>query len=85
MTGREIIIYILKNNLENSDFSLFNKSNLEKWGFVAIDKAASDFSVGPATVSAWCARKFLDYVLLDGETYIVKNEKYEEVKSWEEI
>ena len=73
MTGRELIVYILENNLENENI------------FIREDRAAADCGVGVATIKAWCARNFLDFVRHGGCIYILKNKKYEEVKRWEEI
>lgn len=85
MTGREIIIYILKNKLEDQNIAV-NVFNINGQSvLITVEKAAADFGVGPATVNAWCLRKFLDFITLDGQVYILKNKRYEEVKSWEEI
>lgn len=81
MTGRELIICILENHLEETDIS----KCLDKLGMITIEDAAIECGVGKATLTAWCLRKYLDFNVIDGATYIVKNKKYEDVKSWEEI
>ena len=59
MTGRELIIYILQNNLE--DELVFEDGKFI--GMMSIDDVASLYNVGPATVKAW-----LDIGLLKGCT-----------------
>lgn len=84
MTGRELIVYILENNLENEN--IFNPGeDLEGCIFIREDRAAADCGVGVVTIKAWCAWNFLDFVRHGGCIYILKNKKYEEVKRWEEI
>ena len=51
MTGRELIVYILKNNLENEN--IFNPGeDLEGCIFIREDRAAADCGVGVATIKA---------------------------------
>ena len=78
MTGRDLIIYILKNKMENVDVS-------KVFGIVSIEKTAEEMDVGVATIKLWCVMKYLDTITIDDKIYIFKNEKYEKVKSWEEI
>lgn len=49
ITGRELIIYILENNLEDTVFI----NDGETYGFTSVDKAAADLEVGPATMETW--------------------------------
>lgn len=84
MTGRELIVYIMENHLE--DENIFNPGEtLEGHIFIREDAAAVDCNVGVATIKAWCKQKYLDYVTYCGCIYILRNKKYEEVKRWEEI
>lgn len=85
MTGRELIIYILENHLEEIDISKCFDENVNDLGVVLIEDAAVDCGVGKATLITWCARDYLDFITINGKTYILKNKKYEDVKSWEEI
>ena len=84
MTGRELIIYILENHLEDEDV-LKPGETLEGRIFIREDAAAVDCNVGVATIKAWCKQGYLDYYKHHGCIYIFKNKKYEEVKRWEEI
>lgn len=49
MTGRDLIIYILKNNLENEDIFLDGKIV----GFLKIEEAAEKFNVEISTIITW--------------------------------
>ena len=84
MTGRELIVYILENNLENEDI-LNPNEKLNTHIFIREDVAAAECNVGIASIKAWCKQKYLDYVTYCACIYIVKNKRYEEVKRWEEI
>ena len=57
MTGKELILYILENNLEDSE--IFKDGRL--LDFFTVSEAAVKFNVGEATVKTW-----LDLRLLDG-------------------
>lgn len=59
MTGRELIIYILQNNLE--DELVFEDGKFI--GMMTVDEVATLYNVGNATVKAW-----LDIGLLKGCT-----------------
>ena len=49
MTGRELILYILQNNLED-EVVIANDMFI---GYMTIEEAAVKFKVGTATVRAW--------------------------------
>jgi hypothetical protein len=66
MTGRELILYILENNLENEQ--VFQDGHIV--GFMTTLEAAVKFEVGVATINAWVERGFLDAVRIGKETYI---------------
>ena len=66
MNGRELIIYILKNNLENED--IFSKAFLRF--MPTIEVVAVMFNVGVATVDAWIQNDCLKAIEFDGQTYI---------------
>lgn len=69
MTGRELIIYILSNNLE--DEPIFEDGRFI--GFMSLDEAAEQFDVGVATVIAWIALGKLDHLLIGAKMYIPSN------------
>lgn len=58
LTGRELIIYILKHGLE--DEPVFKDGKFI--GFMTLDEAAAKMNVGKATVEAWAK---LDTMALD--------------------
>lgn len=57
MTGKELILYILENNLEDSE--IFKDGKF--LDFLTVSEVAVKFNVGEATVKTW-----LDLRLLDG-------------------
>ena len=57
MTGKELILYILENNLEDSE--IFKDGRF--LDFLTVSEAAVKFNVGEATVMTW-----LDLRLLNG-------------------
>ena len=57
MTGKDLIIYILQNNLENEVIL----ENGVLCGFLTEEDAAAKLCVGPATIKAW-----YDYGILQG-------------------
>lgn len=50
MTGRDLIVYILQNNLEDTDVDSIMSSV-----FIDEEKVAKKFNVGVATVRTWYA------------------------------
>lgn len=66
MTGRELIIYILENGLE--DESVFRDGKFV--GFLTVGEAAVKFETGEATIWAYCAMEMLDGCMIGGELYI---------------
>lgn len=69
MTGRELIIYILENKLE--DEPIFINSKL--LGFLTIDEAALKYNVGPETVRLWIALKMIPGIKIGEQFYIPAN------------
>lgn len=76
MTGREFILYILTNNLENEQ--LFDE-NGKFIGFMTVEEAAAKFNVGTGTINAWTYLGRLPYVLISGTFYIPVNAELKEV------
>ena len=67
MTGRELIIYILSNNLEDEPVIDDNGRVL---GFLTIDEYASKKDVGVGTVKAWIKLGYQEYVKIGDTIYI---------------
>ena len=65
-TGRDLIIYILANNLE--DKPIYKDGKL--LGFVTIHEAAAIANVGVNTVFAWLQLGKIDGVVIGGEIFI---------------
>lgn len=66
MTGRDLIIYILENRLE--DTTILEDGNIP--GFMTIGQAAEKWNVGEATVSTWINLRRILAFTLGNKTYI---------------
>lgn len=66
MTGKDLIIYILANNLENEP--VFKDGKFI--GFITIGEAASKMDVGMATILAWMNQERIPYELVRGSVFI---------------
>lgn len=66
MTGRDLIIYILANGLE--DEPVFKDGKVV--GLMTIDEAATKFNVGPATIYTWITQNWMEAVVVGGLVYI---------------
>lgn len=71
MTGRDLIMYILTNNLENEPVF----KNGKFIGFVTIGDVAMKHGVGLATVHAWMHQDRISNVAVSGGIYIPANYK----------
>ena len=69
MTGRDLIIYILSNNLE--DRPIFEDGRLV--GFITVGEAAEKMNVGVATIYVWIRQKRLLGLFIGDEVYIPAN------------
>ena len=69
MTGRDLIIYILENNLENE--ILFKDGKIP--GLITIEEAALKFNVGFETVKLWFNLDILPGVEIGDSIYILAN------------
>lgn len=69
MTGKDMIIYILSNNLENEP--VFKDGKV--MGLLSIDEVAAKMDVGVATVQAWIMQGWMDCVLIGEAIYIPAN------------
>ncbi len=66
MTGRDLIIYILSNNLEDEPIDKDGKLI----GFLTIAEAAEKMKVGMGTVYAWIAQNQIKYIDI-GTEYLI--------------
>ena len=66
MTGRDYIIYILENHLEDEE--LFKNGKIP--GLLTYEEAAVKFGVGVGTIKAWITHQTLPYVTIAGIPYI---------------
>lgn len=69
MTGKELILYILQNNLENTivlDNGFFV-------GFMTEEEAAVKFNVGVGTVRAWYCSKMIKGTKIGDSLYFLKD------------
>lgn len=66
MTGRELILYILSNKLEDEE--VFKDGKLV--GFRTIDETAVAWQVGTATIQAWIQQGWLDTIKI-GDTIFI--------------
>lgn len=70
MTGRELIVYILENGLE--DEPVFNDGKFI--GFITAEQAAVKKHVGVATIEAWIDLRIVDGIDVKAGTYIPANQ-----------
>ena len=69
MTGKELIIYILQNNLENE---IVIKDGIFVW-LMDEEEAAAKFGVGISTIKAWHACGMLSGTKINGHLYFLRN------------
>lgn len=69
MTGRELIIHILQNNLEDKE--VFENGRL--LDFITDGEAAAKLGVGVQTIRLWVARDKIPGVIFDTPCYIPAN------------
>lgn len=72
MTGRDLIIYILQNHLEDTEI-LTDSNHM----FLTVKEAAVKYGTGIATVKAMIAQNVLKGMKI-GETYLILNIDEEE-------
>lgn len=76
MTGKDLIIYILANNLENEP--VFNDGKFV--GFITAGEAAIRMNVGIATIHAWILQKRIDSITIGNTVYIPADFKLKTAK-----
>ena len=69
MTGKELIIYILQNNLENE---VVIKDGIFVW-LMDEEEAAVKFGVGISTIKAWHACGMLSGTKINDHLYFLRN------------
>lgn len=69
MTGRELIIYILENHLE--DEPVFNEGRF--LGFLTEEEAAVKMDIGVATIRTWCEIGWMEHIKIEDHYYIPAN------------
>ena len=72
MTGRELIIYIMANHLE--DKPVFEDGRL--LGFMTATEAAAHFKVGLATIYMWAGMDAIPNVRIGDDLYIFANAEH---------
>lgn len=76
MTGRDLIVYILENKLENEQ--VFKDGRL--LGFYTAAEFAKKWDVGEETVRLWVNLNYVDAVIVYDEMYIPCNARIKEPK-----
>lgn len=74
MTGKDLIIYILKNNLEDTEVFKNGTVNPEILGLVSVRKKATDDHVGINFIEALCKMGRINFVTVNGSKYVLQNE-----------
>lgn len=69
MTGLDLVIYILENDL--LDKPVYENGSLI--GFMTEEEAASKFNVGTATIRVWVDKELIDGIEIGGKIYIPAN------------
>ena len=69
MTGLDLIIYILANNLENKPIS----ENGKFLDFMTASEAAAKLGVGVTTIRVWVAQGKLDGIIIGDAVYVFPN------------
>lgn len=69
MTGRDLIIYIMQNNLEDE---VVLKDGFFV-GFMNESEAAAKFGVGVETIRVWYSLRMLDGIKVGEKLYFLKN------------
>lgn len=76
MTGKELIMYIIKNDLLNEPIFSDNKI----LGLVTVEEAAIRLDVGKATISVYAKLGRIDSVKIGNAIFIVDNDKLKTIK-----
>lgn len=71
MLGKDLIVYIIQNDLLYSPICEDGKL----LGLLTLDEAAVKYGVGPATIQVWVTTKQLEGVKIGNEIYVLDNDK----------
>lgn len=71
MTGKELIMFILQNDLLDAEF--FTNGRIP--GLMTVDEAAVKFDTGPITIEAWFTFGGLRGIVIGKKLYIYENSK----------
>lgn len=77
MTGKDLIIYILENDLENEPII----ENGKFIGLMSVGEAASKLNVGEETVKVWIKFGRLTGITMCGEQYVFRNALFKKLGS----
>lgn len=69
MTGKDLIMFILQNNLENAEF--FTNGKIP--GLMTVEEAAVKFNTGPTTIEVWFTFGDLRGIVIGKKLYIYEN------------
>lgn len=72
MTGRELIIYILTNHMEDM---MISDEDLVKTMYMDESEAADKFGVGTATIRTWYATGVLEGIKIGDTVLYYRNQK----------
>ena len=71
MTGRDLIVYISQNHLEDTPIT----ENGRFLNFLSVRETAAKFNVGEATVRIWYQMKGIDGIMIGDTLYILPDAK----------
>lgn len=75
MNGKDLILYILQNDLENAP--VFSDGRF--LNFMTVMEAAIYYDVGPATIRTWVSCNIIPYIKI-GDTILIPKTASEELK-----
>ena len=76
MTGRELILYISENHLENEEIFKHGTFTLPvAKGYMSVSETAAKYHVGEHTVRTWAALGLVNAIEIGNELYIKKEKK----------
>lgn len=78
MTGRDLIVYILQNNLE--DKPVYEKGRLV--GFLSVPELALRLNVGFSTIKTWYELGVIEGIVIGNELFIPFTEKIDSIKAF---
>ena len=71
MTGKELILYILQHDLENTE--IFQNGRF--LDYLTVGEVAVKYGVGEATVRSWYQSDMIDGIQIGGSIYILPTAK----------